>query len=94
MMRHLFSPTEKIEVDTCQLPWTGANQVLDSFIENENITTNDDGTTEPQRQALSKTVLARPKTEDWTPPLRTPAVEDVPESDTNIFTDDWGDEFE
>ena len=85
---------KKIEVDTCQLPWTGANQVLDSFIENENITTNDDGSTEPERQALSKTVLARPKTEDWTPPLRTPDTENGVEPDTNIFTDDWGDEFE
>ncbi len=61
-----------IEVDQRKLPWTGANQILDSFIDNENITTNDDGTTEPERQALSKVVQARPKTENDKPPLRTP----------------------
>ncbi len=52
-----------IEVDMCDLPWTGANQVTDSFIENENITTNDDGTTQLEKTALSKAVRARPKDE-------------------------------
>ena len=85
---------KKIEVDQCQLPWTGANQVLDSFIENDNITTNDDGTTEPERQALSKTVLARSKTEGQIPPLRTPAVENTPDPDTQVFTIDFTDDFE
>ena len=67
----------------------------DSFIENENITTNDDGTTEPERQALSKTVLARPKTEGQIPPLRTPAVPvTTSDPDTETFTIDFGDEFE
>ena len=88
------STYKKIEVDQRLLPWTGANQLLDSFIDNENITTNDDGTTEPQRQALSKTVLARPKTEDDMPPLRTPAVPDVVDPDTEVFTIDFTDDFE
>ena len=88
------STFKKIEVDTCKLPWTGANQLLDTFIDNENITTNDDGSTEPERQALSKVVLARPKTEGWTPPLRTPAQEDPPDPDSELFTQDFGPEFE
>ena len=54
---------KKIEVDTRKLPWTGANQVLDTFIDNDNITTNDDGSTESERQALSKVVRAQPKDE-------------------------------
>ncbi len=83
-----------IEVDQCNLPWTGANKVLDSFVENENITTNDDGTTEPERQALSKTVLARPKTENDSPRLRTPKVADPSDPDTQIFTEDFTDDFE
>jgi hypothetical protein len=49
----------KIEVDQRKLPWTGANQLLDSFVDNDTITTNEDGTTMPEKQALSKVVLAR-----------------------------------
>ena len=68
------STFKKIEVDQQKLPWTATNQILDTFIDNDAIITNDDGTTEPQRQALSKVILARPKTEDDSPPLRTPKV--------------------
>jgi len=85
---------KKIEVDQRKLPWTAANQLLDTFIDNDNITTNDDGTTEPQRQALSKTVLARPKTEDRSPPLRTPKDPNGLDLDSETFTPDFGDEFE
>lgn len=48
----------KIEDDT-RKPWTGPNQVLDSFVNNDNITHNQDGTNEPERQAITKVV--RPK---------------------------------
>lgn len=48
----------KIEDDT-RKKWTGAAQILDSFIENDNVTTNTDGTVENERQALSK--IVRPK---------------------------------
>lgn len=51
----------RIEVDM-RRPWTGQNQKLDSFIDNDNITKHDDGTTEPERQALSKVV--KPKDGD------------------------------
>ena len=88
------STYKKIEVDQRLLPWTAANQILDSFIDNDSITTNDDGTTEPQRQALSKTVLARPKTENDNPQLRTPEVPVVVDTDTDTFTVEFGDEFE
>jgi len=51
----------KIEVDQRKLPWTAANQKLDTFIDNDNITTNDDGTLTPERVALSDAVRARPR---------------------------------
>lgn len=88
------STFKKIEVDQRLLPWTAANQILDTFIDNDSITTNDDGTTEPERQALSKVVLARPKTENDMPPLRTPKIVDLPAPDTQIFTEDFGPDFE
>jgi hypothetical protein len=55
------STFKKIEVDQCKLPWTGANQLLDTFIDNENTSTLDDGTVITQRQALSKVIRAKPK---------------------------------
>jgi hypothetical protein len=51
----------KIEDDT-RKKWTGAAQILDSFIENDNKTCNDDGTVMDERQALSKVV--RPKEDE------------------------------
>jgi hypothetical protein len=48
----------RVEVDWRQC-WTGQNQLLDTFIDNENVTTHDDCETEPERQALSKAVLPR-----------------------------------
>lgn len=51
---------KKIEVDQKKLPWTGANQLLDSFIDNTNTSTLDDGTVINQRQALSKVIRAKP----------------------------------
>lgn len=87
------STYKKIEVDQRILPWTAANQILDTFIDNDTITTNDDNTTEPQRQALSKVVLARPKTENDNPPLRTTAVNDPGEPDSTIFSVDFDDDF-
>lgn len=53
----------RIETDQRKLPWTAANQLLDTFVDNDNTTTNDDGTTQPERTALSKAVRARPRDE-------------------------------
>lgn len=52
----------KIETDERKLPWTGANKVIDSFLENNKDVINDDGTIVPSRQALSK--LIKPKPQD------------------------------
>lgn len=84
---------KKIEVDQRKSPWTAAMQILDTFIDNDTITTNEDGTMEPQRQALSKAVLARPKTEDDIPPLRTTVQNDPGEPDSTIFSVDFDDDF-
>lgn len=45
----------KVE-DDIRKPWTGPNQVLDSFINNRNTRTNTDGTTAPERTALHQVV--------------------------------------
>lgn len=52
----------KIETDQRKLPWTGANRVIDSFLENNKEVINDDGTVVSSRQALSK--LIKPKPQD------------------------------
>jgi len=51
----------RIEVDQCKLPWTATNKLHDTFIDNTNITKNDDGTTIAEKQALSKVVRPRAK---------------------------------
>lgn len=51
----------KVEVDQQKLPWTAANQLLDTFFDNDNVTTADDGTEVPEKVALSKVVKAKPK---------------------------------
>ena len=48
----------RVEVDWRKC-WTGQNQELDKFIDNDAITTHDDCTSEPERQALSKAVLPK-----------------------------------
>lgn len=53
----------RIEVDLRKLPWTAANRLLDSFVDNTNKTVDDDGTERDEKVALSKTVRARPKDE-------------------------------
>jgi len=45
----------KIE-DNRKQPWTAPNKVLETFINNDEITKNTDGTTAPEKQALSKVV--------------------------------------
>ena len=52
----------KVEVDQRKLPWTGANRVLDKFMENDAVVRNDDGTEVPSKQALSKVI--KPKTRE------------------------------
>jgi len=49
----------RIEVDLRKLPWTAANRVLDSFVDNDKTTVDDDGTERPEKVALSKTVKAK-----------------------------------
>lgn len=51
----------RIEVDQRKLPWTAQNKLLDTFTENTNTITNDDGTSVPSKQALSKLIKPRPK---------------------------------
>lgn len=48
----------KIE-DDARRKWTPVNMLLDTFIDNTNIVTNNDCTTAPEKQALSKAVKAR-----------------------------------
>ena len=53
----------RIEVDLRKLPWTAANRLLDSFVDNDKIVTHDDGEEKAEKQALSKIVRARTKDE-------------------------------
>lgn len=53
----------RIEVDLRKLPWTAHNRLLDTFVDNNNVTRNDDGSEVSEKQALSKIVRARPKDE-------------------------------
>ena len=48
----------KVETNR-RVEWTGTNKVIDTFINNDNITKNTDGTTTNEKVALSKVV--RPK---------------------------------
>lgn len=48
----------KVEDDVRKV-WTGYNKTLDTFIDNDEITTLDDGEVIPQKQPLSKAVKAR-----------------------------------
>lgn len=48
----------RIEYALCQ-PWTGQNRQIDTYIDNDNVTTHDDCSTEPEKQALSKVVRPR-----------------------------------
>lgn len=55
------SKFRKIE-DDLRKKWTGANKLLDTFTDNDTITSNDDGSLQNEKQALSKVVKA--KTDD------------------------------
>lgn len=50
----------RIQTDERGGPWTAANRVLDRFMAEGETFTADDGTVEPVRQALSKTIKPRP----------------------------------
>lgn len=50
---------KKITIDYTKLPWTGAHRALDTFLNNDLITKNDDGSTTKQKQALSKAVMPK-----------------------------------
>jgi len=86
------STFKKIEVDQCKLPWTGANQLLDTFIDNENTSTLDDGTVITQRQALSKVIRAKPSDE----PQEVPTNPNAPslDNDAELFGPEFGQEFD
>ena len=86
------STFKKIEVDQCKLPWTGANQLLDTFIDNENTSTLDDGTVINQRQALSKVIRARPK--DGVQQVPTDATAPSTSDDDDLFGPEFGSEFD
>ncbi len=83
---------KKIEVDQQKLPWTGANQLLDTFIDNTNTSVLDDGTEINQRQALSTVIRARPKEGAQ----QVPGVPDAPEmnGDNAEFGPEFGPEFD
>lgn len=49
----------RLELDYRKQDWSMAHRLLMSFINNQTITTNDDGTTMPEKQPLSKAI--RPK---------------------------------
>lgn len=52
---------KRVETDQRKLPWTAQNKLLDTFIENDENITNDDGSVVPSKQALSKLIKPRPK---------------------------------
>jgi hypothetical protein len=84
----------KIEVDQCNLPWTGANQLLDSFIDNEETSILDDGTEITQRQALSKVIRAKPIAgESQQVPTNTNAPS-LNGDDADLFGPEFGEEFD
>ena len=88
------STFKKIEVDQCKLPWTGANQLLDSFIDNEETSVLDDGTEITQRQALSKVIRAQPVAgEAQQVPTNTNAPS-LNGDDGDPFGPEFGDEFD
>jgi len=84
----------KIEVDQRKLPWTAANQLLDTFIDNETTTVNDDGTVQDEKVALSKAVRARPRQDGGAQQI--PTMADAPslDNDANLFGPEFGDEFD
>jgi len=86
------STFKKIEVDQCKLPWTGANQLLDTFIDNESTSTLDDGTVITQRQALSKVIKAKPTDS----PQEVPTNPNAPSlgNEANLFDPIFGEEFD
>jgi hypothetical protein len=88
------STFKKIEVDQCKLPWTGANQLLDSFIDNEETSILDDGTEITQRQALSKVIRAKPidgEAQEVPTNTNAPALNG---DDENLFGPSFGEEFD
>jgi hypothetical protein len=52
----------RVEVDWRQC-FTGQNKLLDTFIDNDNVTRHDDCSEEPEKQALSKAVLPKDRDE-------------------------------
>ena len=52
----------RTEIDQQKCPWSPANRKLDTFINNKNVTRHKDGSTEPEKQPLSKVV--KPKDGD------------------------------
>lgn len=83
----------RVEVDM-RRPWTAQNQLLDSFIDNDNITEHDDGTTEPERQALSKVVLPGAEEKFSQTYITGTQTTDDDDDTTNTFGPEFGPEFE
>lgn len=54
----------RIETDMSKLPWTAANRVLDSFLENVDQVVNPDNTVVPSRQALSQAIKPKPQSDN------------------------------
>jgi hypothetical protein len=79
---------------TFKKPWTGANQLLDSFIDNEETSILDDGTEITQRQALSKVIRAKPidgEAQEVPTNTNAPALNG---DDENLFGPSFGEEFD
>jgi hypothetical protein len=83
----------KIEVDQRKLPWTAANQLLDTFIDNTNTMTNDEGNVLDEKVALSKAVRARPRAGE-SQQIPTTDAPDLNGDDANLFGPEFGDEFD
>lgn len=49
----------RVEIDYRKEDWSMAHRLLETYINNNNITTFDDGTQQPEKQALSKAVKPR-----------------------------------
>jgi hypothetical protein len=83
----------KIEVDQCKTPWTAANQLLDTFIDNEGTMTRDDGVVQDEKTALSKAVRAKPRSGE----AQQVPVTDAPDlngDDADLFGPEFGEEFD
>lgn len=61
LFKRVGTTWQRQEIDLRKQDWSMAHRLLESFINNNAVATHDDGTTAPEKQALSKAV--KPKTD-------------------------------